>query len=105
MLSPNPAGRRNPQNASSAVVGLLTRFTSGHAIRTATACRISGLREPLDTEIKDFLFPRNSTGDVAHMVERSLSMREVRGSIPRFSTDLFARPVKGSPFLKKIMLR
>ena len=26
-----------------------------------------------------------SAGDVAHMVERSLCMREVRGSIPRFS--------------------
>jgi hypothetical protein len=27
-------------------------------------------------------------GDVAQMVERSLSMREVRGSIPRFSKFL-----------------
>ncbi len=27
----------------------------------------------------------NPTGDVAQMVERSLSMREVRGSIPRIS--------------------
>ena len=26
-------------------------------------------------------------GDVAHMVERSLCMREVRGSIPRISTS------------------
>ena len=28
----------------------------------------------------------NRNGDVAQMVERSLSMREVRGSIPRIST-------------------
>ncbi len=30
-----------------------------------------------------------STGGVAQMVERSLSMREVRGSIPRASINLF----------------
>ncbi len=31
-------------------------------------------------------------GDVAQMVERSLSMREVRGSIPRISSFFFLPP-------------
>ena len=31
------------------------------------------------------LAPRSFNGDVAQMVERSLSMREVRGSMPRIS--------------------
>ena len=30
-----------------------------------------------------------STGELAQMVERSLRMREARGSMPRFSTDPF----------------
>ena len=29
------------------------------------------------------------TGELAQMVERSLRMREARGSMPRFSTDTF----------------
>ena len=32
---------------------------------------------------------RGTTGELAQMVERSLSMREVRGSMPRFSTYAF----------------
>ena len=32
------------------------------------------------------MYAANKNGDVAQMVERSLSMREVRGSIPRIST-------------------
>jgi hypothetical protein len=31
----------------------------------------------------------SNPGDVAQMVERSLSMREVRGSMPRFSIFFF----------------
>ena len=34
-------------------------------------------------------YKMKQTGDVAHMVERSLCMREVRGSIPRISKGLF----------------
>ena len=33
-----------------------------------------------------YMYAANKNGDVAQMVERSLSMREVRGSIPRIST-------------------
>ena len=33
--------------------------------------------------------PLGSSGELAQMVERSLSMREVRGSMPRFSTYYF----------------
>ena len=39
-------------------------------------------------------------GDVAQMVERSLSMREVRGSIPRISKLIFAVFVRHTTFEK-----
>ncbi|KAL1931699.1 hypothetical protein VTP01DRAFT_9842 [Rhizomucor pusillus] len=46
-------------------------------------CLITGLKR-----IEDFLPPTNSVaGDVAQMVERSLSMREVLGSTPSFSIN------------------
>ena len=34
-----------------------------------------------------YIFYERATGDVAQTVERSLCMREVRGSIPRISID------------------
>jgi hypothetical protein len=43
--------------------------------------------------IINFNILRKQSGDVAQMVERSLSMREVRGSIPRISNLLFRRMV------------
>jgi hypothetical protein len=45
-----------------------------------------GLSKTLKYSLKRTIM-RN--GDVAQMVERSLCMREVRGSIPRISIDLF----------------
>ena len=43
-------------------------------------------------------------GDVAQMVERSLSMREVRGSIPRISILAFFNVFKCVFTLKQILL-
>ena len=40
----------------------------------------------------NFNFNHEDMGGVAQMVERSLSMREARGSIPRISKKLFLRP-------------
>ena len=39
--------------------------------------------------VKAFDFHVSEHGDVAQMVERSLSMREALGSMPRFSTFLW----------------
>ena len=44
-------------------------------------------------------FESKSWGDVAQMVERSLSMREVRGSIPRISTPFSCPVLLWSPHL------
>ncbi len=41
-------------------------------------------------------------GDVAHMVERSLSMREVLGSMPNFSTFFFTNTNKINSFYSRI---
>ena len=40
--------------------------------------------------INYIVYISKTKGDVAHMVERSLCMREVRGSIPRISTFFFS---------------
>ena len=37
--------------------------------------------------------------ELAQMVERSLSMREVRGSVPRFSTFMPRHGIPGEPYL------
>ncbi len=42
----------------------------------------------VEYELKS-VFATNIFGDVAHMVERSLCMREVKGSMPFFSTFSF----------------
>ena len=47
---------------------------------------------PIRIEIDIYSNQIEGNGDVAQMVERSLSMREVRGSIPRIS-NLFLKIV------------
>lgn len=47
----------------------------------------SGMADLKDTPMRCYSVWR---GELAQMVERSLSMREVRGSMPRFSRSTFA---------------
>jgi hypothetical protein len=59
--------------------------------------RVMGAYSMIDREVSWIYHKKINTyfllqGDVAQMVERSLSMREVRGSIPRISMFFFVLP-------------
>ena len=49
---------------------------------------VGGALERLTKLLREMREPSHSYGDLAQMVERSLSMREALGSMPRFSSLL-----------------
>lgn len=64
--------------------GRARSWGGGGGRRRHVSCTVMGLRGPMSALA-------TVIGDVAQMVERSLSMREVRGSIPRIDTGSLSR--------------
>ena len=93
---PSPLRRTSPSVAVVAEwLRRLTRnqFPSGSVGSSPTDCGIPFALAPSSSTVGTHLPSRSAHGGVAQTVERSLCMREARGSIPRTSRRPFAIPL------------